>query len=545
MAAEMPQDRARPLLHQAINVNAVLHVGAHGDGEGLALPVGNPAKTAGAALQSRIENHVALGHAVFVELQPAVGQRFRPPVALQPLAGEPLGGVDGHIPRQRRAGRVEALLEVGVVVETAVAVSAAEGEAVVWLFFGEGHLQDPPALARERDGLVGIGDRRHEDLVILAARVCQTLAVGAERTGADVVRQLAGIDDPPRGEVPDLQLAFGGFRSNRRACRQPFAVGAEGERDNRRGVFQPFRFAGCKVPEVEVSFQVGRGQPGAVGAGGQSADHAVMDGIQHVRILGVAGAYLHESPAEPAGRLLAHEDRQHNAVLTGENDRPQLRLPGNQGGCFRAVGLFVRLVERLGLPLAALPEHGLPAGVLRGQPLAVGGKRQRADRLAMAFQDLAQVAADRIDQQNFAQRSHRAITPEGQQTVVRRDREGVDAAPQAAGDLPADDPLAEIDAADVAADAPQVPDLHDLVEAGGAEPGGVGREGQCLDGGGVPVGIDPQPEVFVGGEPDAGQIATTGGAVLRADKSAGGEDGGQQDYGSEAGFHVTASPCVF
>ena len=97
----------------------------------------------------------------------------------------------------------------------------------------------------------------------------------------------------------------------------------------------------------------------------------------------------------------------------------------------------------------------------------------------MAFQDLAQAAVERIDQEDFAQRSHGAVAAEGQQTVVGRGSQGVDAAAQAAGDLPADGPLAEEDAADVAGDGPKVPHLDDLVEAGGAEPGGVGRESRA------------------------------------------------------------------
>ena len=224
-----------------------------------------------------------------------------------------------------------------------------------------------------------------------------------------------------------------------------------------RGRFQTLRPAVGEIPEIEVPFQVGGRQPSAVGAGGQRAHHAVVDGVERAEVLGVGGVDRHELPTQPSGRILAHEDRQHDAALAGKGDRPQLGLPGDQGGLFRAIGLFVRLVEHLGLPLAAFPEDGGAAGVLRRQPLAVGGKRQRTHRLPMAFQNLAQAAVERIDQQDFAQRSHGAIAAEGQQAVVGRGAERIDAAAQTAGDLPANRPLTKEHAADIAGDGPEVP----------------------------------------------------------------------------------------
>ena len=67
--------------------------------------------------------------------------------------------------------------------------------------------------------------------------------------------------------------------------------------------------------------------------------------------------------------------------------------------------------------------------------------------------------------------------------------------PQPACNLPADTSVRENNAPDVARGCRQVPDLHDLVEAGGAEPGRIGREAQGFDGRGVAAGVEPQPEI--------------------------------------------------
>ena len=87
----MTQDRTRTFFHQAVDVDAVLNVRAHGDGERVALVVGDPAVAARRAFPLGVLHDAPFRLACSGELELAARFGRCRPVSGPPVGGDPVG----------------------------------------------------------------------------------------------------------------------------------------------------------------------------------------------------------------------------------------------------------------------------------------------------------------------------------------------------------------------------------------------------------------------------------------------------------------------
>ena len=215
----MTKDRTCAALDKAAYIDAVLQVGADGDGERLARGIGHPAKAlrrafVGTSCVRLVGTAECAGHihrplrsAVEIELQSAVAQPLRGPAAVQPIGGNPIARL-GLFRAVREVRRVKGLLQVAKIVEAAAGRGVAKGHAVVRLLDSEGHLANPPACALQDRRLHVAAERFDINLPLLAATVGQTRAVGANGAGADGIGERRPPHDRAVGCVPNLELAL-------------------------------------------------------------------------------------------------------------------------------------------------------------------------------------------------------------------------------------------------------------------------------------------------------------------------------------------------
>ncbi|MDD4785555.1 MAG: hypothetical protein PHO07_00150 [Pirellulales bacterium] len=238
-----------------------------------------------------------------------------------------------------------------------------------------------------------------------------------------------------------------------------------------------------------MAFEVGGGEPPPVARCGQRGDHAAVHRFEQPAPRRVRQVDNPQLPLEASFATGFGKPGKNRLAAGRDCDRPDVGAGRDPAGRFGAVGLRIGSIELSGLPARAFPERRPAVEIDRREPVAIGGKGEGRDRLAVPLEHSGERAVQRADQKDLPRGPHRTVAADGQQAVARRGVDRIDAPPQTAGDLPADRPLAQEHPPQVAKHGLQIPDLDILVQAGRAESLGIGQKRQSADDRRVPSAV--------------------------------------------------------